>query len=318
MAVETFVYSLPMRIRFRGLSVREGMIICRDGVWSEWSPFVEYDDAEAAVWLRAALEVDDPPLVRASVPLNLTVPAVDAQTAAQMVRESPCRTVKVKVAGASSSLDDDVARVASVREALGPLGHVRVDANGAWSLPQAVEALRELGQFNLQYAEQPVASVEHLALLRRQLDAAGIAVPIAADESIRRGGDYRKVKGVADVAVLKVQPLGGVQRLLDVAAVLDMPVVVSSALETSIGIHAGVRAAACLPDLHLACGLDTVRLLDGDVVTWPLASEYGAIRVAGRPQGDCGLLAEHAASLRRTTWWQDRLARCQAILDAGN
>ena len=229
--------------------------------WGEFAPFLEYDDAEAARWLAAALEACTTPWpepVRPSVPVNATVPAVAAAVVPSVLARFPgCTTAKVKVAEAGQSLADDEARVAAVRAALGPAGRVRVDANGGWSLEQARRALDVLGPYGLEYAEQPCAALEDLAALR------GRGVLVAADESVRKAEDPLRVArlGAADVLVLKVAPLGGVAAGARVARACGLPVVVSSALDTSVGISAGVALAAALPELPYACGLATTSLM---------------------------------------------------------
>jgi O-succinylbenzoate synthase len=191
------------------------------------------------------------------------------------------------VAERGQSLAEDVARVEAVRDAIGPAGAIRVDANGAWDVGQARQALRALGAFGLEYAEQPCATLAELAELRRTVD-----VPLAADESIRRAEDPLTVRatGSCDIVVLKAQPLGGVRAALAVAEACGLPVVVSSAVETSVGLAAGVAFAAALPELRYACGLATMSLLDGDVTGAPLAQREGVLPVA-RPAVDAGRLA---------------------------
>jgi O-succinylbenzoate synthase len=306
---ETHVFSIPMRTRFRGITVREGMLLRGAAGWGEFSPFLEYDDVVAAPWLAAALEAAEvgwPEPLRATVPVNVTVPAVDPEAAHATVLRGGCRTAKVKVAEPGQSLADDEARLEAVRDALGAGGKVRVDANGGWTVEEAVRAIGclERAAGGLEYVEQPCASVEDLASVRRRVD-----VPIAADESIRRAEDPYRVRDLeaADVAVLKVQPLGGVRACLRIAEDIGLPVVVSSALETSVGIAAGVALAAALPELEHACGLATVQLLTGDVVADPLLPVDGALPVA-RPVVDPGLLAQHAAPDDRAAHWRARLA----------
>ena len=261
-------YAIPLRTRFRGITVREGMVIEGPAGWGEFCPFPEYGDAEAAAWLAAAVEqatVGWPAPVRDSVPVNAIVPAVGPEQAHAAVVRSGCRTAKVKVADHAGSLADDLARVEAVRDALGPAGAVRVDANGAWDVDTAVAAVRALDRAagGLEYVEQPCATIDELAAVRRRVD-----VRIAADESIRRADDPLRVAvaGAADVAVLKCTPLGGVARALRVAEAAGLPCVVSSALETSVGLAAEVALAAALPELEFACGLGTLALLDGDLV----------------------------------------------------
>ena len=303
------VWSIGLRQRFRGITVREGMLLRGDAGWGEFSPFLEYDDRVAAPWLRAALEAAEegwPDPVRDRVPVNVTVPAVDPETAHRIVREGGCTTAKVKVAEPGQTVDDDAARLEAVRDALGPAGAVRVDANGGWALDDAVTALRRLDRASggLEYAEQPCASVEDLAALRRRVD-----VPIAADESIRRAEDPYRVRDLeaADVAVLKVQPLGGVRACLRIAEDIGLPVVVSSALESSVGIAAGVALAAALPELPYACGLATVQLLTADTVADPLLPVDGALPVR-RPTVSEASLDRVAAGPDRRAHWEARLA----------
>lgn len=293
------VWSIPMRTRFRGITVREGVLLPGpgpdggDGVgWGEWSPFLEYPPEVAEPWLRCAEEAaagDWPAALRDSIPVNVTVPAVSAERAHEIVLAGGCATAKVKVAEPGQSLDDDLARVEAVRAALGPTGRVRVDANGGWDVDAAVAAIRLLDRAagGLEYVEQPCASVEELAAVRRAVD-----VPIAADESIRRAADPYRVRDLeaADIAVLKVQPLGGVRACLRIAEDIGLPVVVSSALESSVGIAAGLALAAALPELPYACGLATVQLLTADVTLDPLLPAGGALPV-GVPLVDAALLA---------------------------
>jgi O-succinylbenzoate synthase len=278
---EWHVYSVPMRTRFRGIDVREGMLLHGPAGWGEFSPFLEYDARVAAPWLRAAREaaVDGwPAPLRDSVPVNVTVPAVGPEHAARIVRAGGCRTAKVKVAEPGQTRAEEEARLEAVRDALGPDGRIRVDANGLWSVDEAVAAIAVLDRAagGLEYVEQPVAAVADLAVVRRK-----VAVPVAADESIRRAEDPYRVRELeaADVAVLKVQPLGGVAACLRIAEDIGLPVVVSSALETSVGIAAGVALAAALPELPYACGLATVALLTDDVAEEPLLPVDGALPV---------------------------------------
>ncbi|GAA1374232.1 o-succinylbenzoate synthase [Luteococcus sanguinis] len=310
-------WQVPMRTRFRGITTREGMLVRGAAGWAEWSPFTEYDDAEAANWWAAAREAAEtgfPAPVRDRVAVNVTVPAVDFAQAHAIVSASSCRTAKVKVAERGQHLSDDLDRIEAVRDAIGPRGRIRVDANGGWDVETAVDALKQLGRFGLEYAEQPCASVEELAQLRRELARRGIDVPIAADESIRRAADPQRVVELeaADVAVLKVQPLGGVRRCLELAEQLGLPVVVSSALETSVGIRMGVALAAALPELPHACGLNTLALFADDVAAVPLVATDGSLLVRDvLVDGDA--LARLAAPSDREQWWTQRLARVREV-----
>lgn len=295
-------FRIPMRTRFRGLEHREGVVLQGLQGWAEFSPFPDYPPARAARWLAAAREAAERPWpepLRDAVPVNVTVPAVGPEQAHAIVAGSTCATAKVKVAerrdrqGRTRTFDEvlaeDVGRVEAVRDALGPMGRLRIDANGAWDLDEAVAAIRALDVHELEYAEQPVADLADMALLRRRVD-----VPLAVDESIRTADDPRRVVGLeaADLVVLKVAPLGGVWAALEVAEACGLPVVVSSALETSVGMAAGIAFAAALPELPHACGLATAALLDGDLVAEPFVVVDGCIAV-GRPPVDDEQLARH-------------------------
>jgi o-succinylbenzoate synthase len=272
-------FAIPMPIRFRGTTLREGALLHGPAGWGEFSPFPDYGPRECARWLACALEAAAhgwPAPVRDTVPVNVTVPAVSPERAHAIVVKSGCRTAKIKVAEPGQAESDDIARVEAVRDALGAGGKVRVDANGGWSVDQAERVLTALAPFDLEYAEQPCATLAELAALRRR-----VAVPLAADESIRRAEDPLAVRaaGAADIVVLKAQPLGGVRSALEIAEACGLPVVVSSAVESSVGLAAGVALAAALPDLRHACGLATMSLLSGDVTAQPLAEVGGELPV---------------------------------------
>lgn len=313
------VVALPLATRFRGLDVREALILEGPEGWTEFSPFTEYADAEAAVWLAAAIDFGwrrQPAPLRTSVAVNATVPAVDAASVAGVLaRFDGCRTAKVKVAEPGQRLADDVARVRAVREAMGPEGRIRIDANGAWNVDEAEHALHALAEFDLEYAEQPCAWIEELAELRRRVKYMGI--PIAADESVRKADDPLAVAraGAADLLVIKAQPLGGVHRALEIVAEAGLPAVVSSALDTSIGLAMGVALAAALPDLDYDCGLGTASLFTADIVSPSLTATDGALPV-GRVAPDAALLDEFAAPAERRDWWLARLERCHGLLGA--
>ncbi|MCL2784145.1 MAG: o-succinylbenzoate synthase [Propionibacteriaceae bacterium] len=309
------VFSIPMAIGFRGLTQRTGMLIRGEAGWGEWSPFPEYGDAEASVWLKAALEAANqgfPPPVRSSIEVNVTIPACDPETAHRLARESDCRTAKVKVAQTGHTLAEDLARVEAVRDAMGADAKLRVDANGAWSVDEAVQALSQLDRFDLEYAEQPCRTVEELAVLRRKT-----SIRIAADESIRRAADPLRVKelAAADVVVLKVAPLGGVRACLNLAEDLGMDVVVSSAVETSVGLRAGIALAAALPELTYACGLNTAGLLGGDCARDSLTAIDGRIPVRD-VHVEPSLLDRYRAEQDTRSIWETRLLRCQSYLGA--
>ena len=312
--VETRVYAIPLRTRFRGITVREGMLLRGEAGWGEWSPFLEYPPEVAAPWLRCAEEAaagDWPDPVRGHVPVNVTVPAVGPARAHAITREGGCTTAKVKVAEPGQTVADDQARLEAVRDALGPSGRVRIDANGGWSVDDAVVAIKALdtAAAGLEYVEQPCATVEELAAVRRAVD-----VPIAADESIRRADDPYRVRDLeaADIAVLKVQPLGGVRACLRIAEEIGLPVVVSSALETSVGIAAGLALAGALPSLPYACGLATVQLLTADVAAEPLRPVDGVLPVRAA-RVDPHALELLAATGDRVAHWEARLAQVRAL-----
>lgn len=301
-----------MRTRFRGITVREGVLFQGEAGWGEFPPFYDYSPEECVPWLRAAREAAEQPWpapVRTRIPVNCTVPATDPETATSIVTASGCATAKVKVAEAGQSEADDIARLEAVRAAIGPHGKVRIDANGGWSVEQAVRMIKLLDRVDLEYVEQPCQTVEELATVRRQVE-----VPIAADESIRRAEDPLLVAraDAADIAVLKVAPLGGVHASLRIAADIGLPVVVSSAVETSVGIAAGVALAAALPELPYACGLATIALLTRDVVAESLLPEDGYLPVR-RPVPDPELLSRVAAPRKLVAWWEDRIASTEAV-----
>ncbi|GAB3054302.1 o-succinylbenzoate synthase [Intrasporangium mesophilum] len=317
------VVALPMRVRFRGVTVREAVVFEGPRGWGEFAPFVEYPDEEAARWLGSGIEAAYagwPAPVRAAVPVNATVPAVGPdQVPDVLARFDGCTTAKVKVAEAGQSLSDDLDRVAAVRDAMGPSARIRVDANGAWDAAAAMEALGKLAAYDLEYAEQPCATVEELAELRKALARNGIGVRIAADESIRKADDPRRVArlAAADIVVVKAAPSGGVSRALDIVADCGLPAVVSSALDTSVGIAAGVALAAAMPTLDHACGLGTVGLFDRDVAAPALRPVSGTLSPAARPRPDSALLEALAAPADRQAWWRARLVRCLALVDGG-
>jgi O-succinylbenzoate synthase len=272
-------FAIPMRSRFRGITVREGAVLHGPAGWGEFSPFAEYGPAESSRWLASAIEaatVGWPEPVRTEVGVNVTVPAVGPEKAYRIVINSGCRTAKVKVAEPGQASSEDVLRVAAVREALGSSGKIRVDANGGWDVDQAASMLGRLAEYGLEYAEQPCASLDELAALRKRTN-----VLLAADESIRKASDPLAVRatGAADIVVLKVAPLGGVRQALRVAAGCGLPVVVSSAVESSVGLAAGVALAAALPTLDYDCGLATINLLTGDVAADPLVPADGKLPV---------------------------------------
>lgn len=311
------VVALPMVTRFRGITTREAVLVEGPNGWSEFSPFVEYDDEESAAWLAATLDFGwgrMPDLLRSSIRVNATVPAVAARdTAAVLARFPGCRTAKVKVADPGQSLNDDIARVRAVREILGPEGRIRVDANALWNVDEAEHAIHALAEFDLEYVEQPCATIDELADIRKRTKYMG--VPIAADESVRKASDPLAVAraGAADVLIIKAQPLGGITAALRIVAEAGLPVVVSSALDTSIGLSMGTHLAAAISDLEYDCGLGTAALLAGDVTGEPLLPAGGDVPVR-RVEPDGALLDRYAADAERRDWWLERLSRCLRLL----
>lgn len=306
-------FSIPLKNRFRGVEVREGLLLDGPASWAEFAPFPDYDDAACVPWLRAAVDTairNWPTTHRPQIEVNTTVPVVAPQVAAQLVADSGCRTAKVKVGGPGTTLEDDAARVAAVRGALGPEGKIRVDANGAWTVAEAQTAITALADAagGLEYAEQPCRTVDELIELRRAVPH----TPIAADESIRLVTDPLEVarRGAADIAVIKVGPLRGVWHALNVATECGLPVVVSSAVDTSVGLAAGLALAGVVPDLPYACGLGTATLLDGDVVARPLTPIDGMLPVMPyAPAPDVAKLEQYGMSTGRATYWRQRIAR---------
>ncbi|MFR9728577.1 o-succinylbenzoate synthase [Saccharopolyspora sp. MS10] len=311
------VYGLPMRTRFRGITRRQGVLLGGPAGWGEFCPFEDYDDDASVPWLAAALEAcagSWPEPVRDRVPVNCTVPAVDAERARAIVAASGCTTAKVKVAEPGQDPRADLERVEAVRDALGRSGAIRVDANAAWDVDTAVARIGELDRAagGLEYVEQPSPSIEELAAVRRR-----VSVRIAADESIRRAEDPLRVAvaEAADVAVLKATPLGGVRRALRVAEACGLPCVVSSAVETSVGLAAQLALAGALPELPFACGLGTTSLLDGDVVEDSLIPRGGWLPVPLQPpHPDPALVAAATPSAEDQRRWLDRLVRVHTLL----
>jgi O-succinylbenzoate synthase len=311
------VVSLPLTTRFRGITTREAVLFEGPEGWTEFSPFVEYSDAEAATWLAAAIDFGwnpTPAVLRDHITVNATLPAVDVSAVEGVLARFPgCRTIKIKVAEPGGLLAEDVARVARVRELLGPDGRIRVDANGAWNVDEAETAIHAFAPYDLEYVEQPCGSVEELTEIRSRVKYMGI--PIAADESVRKADDPLEVAraGAADILVIKAQPLGGIPAALSIVAAAGLPVVISSALDTSVGLSMGAHLAAALPELTLDCGLGTAALLAADVTDTPLLPVDGTIPVR-RVEVSAALLDEYAADAERTAWWLDRVSRCHALL----
>ena len=309
------IFALPLKREFRGVTVREGMLFEGPSGWAEFAPFLDHSDEHAARWLEAALEQSYgtwPSLVRNEIPVNAIIPMCDAETAAAWTEDAldrGCTTIKVKVG--SPSFDDDVARVAAIRASLDDAlvdGAIRVDTNQLWSVAEAVERIRVLDAIagGLEYVEQPVADRDDLREVRRQID-----VRVAVDEGIRLDSDpagaIAGLREVADVAVLKAIPLGGVNAALELAAACELPVVVSGSLDTAVGIASGLWLAGSLPKLPYACGLGTGALFAQDVVGNPARIVDGhllAQRSAPENLDPCGLVDDEMRAR-----WSARLER---------
>ncbi len=314
------VVSIPLKTKFRGVLVREALLFEGPMGWAEWSPFLEYQDAEAAVWLTAAIEFASdelPRLYRDRVAINATLPAVSPSEVAGVLAEfGAFDTIKIKVAEPGQTFGMDLDRILEAQKQF-PDAKIRLDANGGWSVEQAlmaVSALRD-AKVKLEYLEQPCASVAELAQLRLTLKQLRLEALVAADESVRKAQDPLAVAqaGAADILVIKAAPLGGISRAAQVVDQAGLPAVISSALETSVGISIGLHLAAALPDLPYACGLGTVALLASDVVADPLVAIDGFLPVK-RVTPDAAKLQELAASTERTKWWLERLERCYRLL----
>ncbi|MGB3674108.1 MAG: o-succinylbenzoate synthase [Candidatus Nanopelagicales bacterium] len=313
-------FALPLAKPFRGVTHREGVILAGPSGFGEFAPFLEYDDQTCARWLASAIEAAYgrwPDQRRSHVPVNAIVPALAPHDAASLAYRAyvgdGCRTVKVKVAQGGQHLDDDIARVEAVRSAQQsaavPDARIRVDANGGWSLAQAVVAIRELDRAagGLEYVEQPCRTLEELAQLRRL-----VSVPIAADESIRTAADPVRAarEGAVDVIVVKVPPLGGVNLALEVVGAAAVPVVVSGAMDSAVGLAAGIALASAVGELPYACGLGTGALLEHDLIVNPLRPSYGNLSVARHaPDAEMLRQANERLGPDRGEWWLERLAR---------
>lgn len=312
------VVELPLTVKFRGVTTREAVLVEGECGWGEFAPFPEYDDAEALAWWRSCLEAARcgfPEPLRSRVPVNATVPALEAGAVPELLDRygDGITAVKVKVAETGQDLDQDLARVAAVRDHW-PEVAIRVDANQGWDHRQAVRALSALTEYHLEYAEQPVAGVDGLYALKEELARRGVEVPIAADESVRKAEDPLAVAraGAADLIVVKVAPLGGVHRALDLVRQAGLPAVVSSALDTSVGLSAGVALAASLPELPHACGLGTGSLMARDVVAGGLKPRDGWLPV-GAVAPDPRHLPAVEVHGRRRQWWLERIRRVHRL-----
>lgn len=312
------VLDLPLTTSFRGLTTRELVIFKGSQRWAEFSPFVEYDDAESSQWLKAALEFanqDLPAIKRDWIPVNATLPAVKVSEIDDVLARFPgFRAVKIKIAENPESKDQDLARIRHVYENY-PRVKIRLDANGAMTVQQSLEMLELLGKITLDYLEQPVRTITELKELKQEIAKRGLGTKVAADESIRKVTDPLLVakEQAADIAVLKVQPLGGIAAATEIAKQSGLEIVVSSALESSIGIAQGLYLAASLDELNYDCGLWTQNLLAADVVARPLEVKDAMIRVEA-PEVDFQKLEQYRAASDREEFWLARIDRCLKLL----
>lgn len=312
------VVSLPLRTKFRGLNDREILLFEGPNGWAEWAPFIEYPDEEAAAWLASAIEFaygNLPALHRDRIPVNATLPAVAPELVQKVLsRYGNFATVKIKVAEAGQNIQDDLERIQAVRD-LYPDAKIRLDANGGFNVSTALDLANRLVELDvpLEYLEQPVATIAEMAELKLQVNRIGIK--IAADESVRKVSDPLAVAqaNAADILVLKAAPLGGINRALEIAREADLPVVISSAIDSSVGLSMGAYLAAAIPDLHFDCGLATSALLAGDVTRDPIAAKDGYIDVR-RVEVEKLNLETFKAEEHREDWWLERLERVFKLL----
>jgi O-succinylbenzoate synthase len=298
------VIALPMKTKFRGISVREVALIKGSHGWGEFSPFLEYDDAESAPWLASAIEAASTPkpkLYRSSVAINGTIPALNDPSDLKIVVDSfpGVSTFKVKV---GTNLAEDLARIDVIRQ-LQPQAKIRIDVNGLWSVDQAETFLNAAGE--IEYAEQPCPTIAELRELKSRT-----SVKIVGDEILRKAADPFKVDldGAIDYLMLKVQPLGGIKRAHALAEHHNLPVVISSALESAVGINYGLTLAASFEEMNFDCGLGTGSLLAADVAHLSIVD--GKIEISEfEPQLD-GL----DVAPDRFEWWKNRIMRTAELL----
>ena len=308
------VLAIPMRTKFRGLTTREVLLFEGPNGWAEWSPFTEYEDEEASIWLKAAIEWafgDIPKTDVKTIKVNATLPAVKDVRAA-LAPFGKFEVVKIKVAEAGQTLQDDLDRIHQVIEHY-PDARIRLDANGNWDIETALKIAKTIYQENipLEYLEQPVKTIAEMAELKLKLQEFNIK--IAADESVRKVSDPLAVAqaNAADILVLKVAPLGGINNALHIAKEAGLPVVVSSALETSVGISMGAHLAALL-NSEYASGLGTAALLKEDVTETPLIPVNGEIPVC-RIEVSNDKLQTRDTTVEIVEWWMKRLERCLKV-----
>ena len=307
------IIALPMRTKFRGIQLRETAIFQGPYGWGEFAPFTEYDDAESALWLQSAIEAayqPRPQLLREVISINGTIPATDskAEIDSLISSYSGARVFKIKV---GTTLSADVARIQMVKNSV-PDSKIRIDVNGAWNVDEAIEKIRAIsdvvGESEIEYVEQPVSSLSELKELKSRLDR---DIKIAGDEILRKSANPLELDlhGAVDILVLKVSPLGGITRSLMLAGHFGLPVVVSSALESAIGINYGLTLAAALPHLDYACGLATSTLFEKDIAQLPIIN--GEMRVSTL---EIESLERFTAPHERLEWWRNRIRRTLELM----
>lgn len=305
------VIALPTKTNFRGVNLREVALFQGEYGWGEFSPFLEYDFQECVPWLMSAIEAATQPrpeLLRTSIRVNGTIPALDDKSEIEKIIESfpGVETFKVKV---GDNLQADLVRLARVKS-LRPKARLRIDVNGSWTVSQAVTHLRAIFENvgPLEYVEQPCASLEELRELKEKLIT---KIPIAGDEVVRKAVDPFAINlnGAVDIVMLKVAPLGGIARARRLAEHHKLPVVVSSALESAVGIHYGLTLAATLKDLEFDCGLGTGSLLAADVAHLPI--ENGAIRITDFEPHFNG----YEVAPDRFNWWKNRVMKTAELIN---
>lgn len=314
------VVSIPLRTRFRGMTERELLVFEGPNGWSEWAAFPEYSDEEASIWLEAALEWGYgklPSPKQTEVKVNAILPAINGEEIAKVLtRAGKFETVKIKVAEPGQDASLDVARIQEVKN-LYPEAKLRLDANGGFEIPKAVELIEALSglDIRLEYFEQPVKTIAELAELRLEISKRGLDTLVAADESVRKSSDPLAVEiaQAADILVLKSAPLGGVAKALEIAASSKLPIVASSAMQSSIGLAAELHFAASLENSSFDAGLGTLNLFAGDLVKDSLKPVDGVLEVRRESLNPQALEIFNAED-HRYDWWIERLERCGRLI----
>jgi O-succinylbenzoate synthase len=324
-AEQSIPFALNLNAKFRNTQVRTGVLISGPSGWGEFAPFLEYSDEVSAKWLAGALEAafgTYPAKLRNSVPVNSIIPMLTVEqtilAVESAVKNYGMTTFKVKVADATAdSLANDESRIRAVRttlDRLGIAGHIRIDANGQWTLDQAIAAVPKLDEAagGLDYIEQPCSAIAELIELKNAMHDLNQPIQIAVDELLRMAAtiDIDQIRAAADILVVKAIPIGGVQRALDLVNEIGLPAVVSGSLDTSVGLSSGIALAASIPQLYGACGLGTGTLFAQDLVT-PTTLPIGGELTVRRASPDAHLLANSAAKVSDSDrlWWQERIVR---------